>query len=56
LPEICYWIILAAAAIGISAFCSVTYRRIEAPFLSRSHKTKMPSNSAPVPEVVKSAL
>jgi peptidoglycan/LPS O-acetylase OafA/YrhL len=56
LPEISYWIILAAAAIGISAFCSVTYRWVEAPFLSRSHKTNMLPSSATVPEVVQSAL
>ena len=54
-PEIFYWIILAIAGIGISAFCSITYRWIEFPFLSRSHKiAKAISSNVPFPEITQS--
>jgi peptidoglycan/LPS O-acetylase OafA/YrhL len=57
LPEISYWIILAIAVIPICVFCAATYRWIEFPFLSQSHKTrKATSNSTPAPEVAQSAL
>ena len=38
LPGVCVWIILTAAIVGTTFFCAATYRWIESPFLSRSHK------------------
>jgi peptidoglycan/LPS O-acetylase OafA/YrhL len=57
LPEIFFWIALFAGAIGVCVFCAATYRWIEFPFLSQSHKTPSPAASiAPAPEVTQSTL
>jgi peptidoglycan/LPS O-acetylase OafA/YrhL len=37
-PQFNYWLILIATAIATTLFCAATYRWIEFPFLSRSHK------------------
>jgi peptidoglycan/LPS O-acetylase OafA/YrhL len=37
-PGICCWAILALTAVASTLLCAVTYRWIEFPFLSRSHK------------------
>jgi len=57
LPEISYWAIAATTAIALSAFCAATYRWIEFPFLSQSHKIPMAArNAATTPAVAPSAL
>jgi peptidoglycan/LPS O-acetylase OafA/YrhL len=38
LPQIVYWLIIVATAIAITLLCATTYRWIEFPFLSQSHK------------------
>ena len=40
LPGIVYWLLLTLAAISTAAFCAATYRWIEFPFLSKSHKKR----------------
>ena len=38
LPQLDYWLILTVAAMATTLLCSATYRWIEFPFISRSHK------------------
>jgi peptidoglycan/LPS O-acetylase OafA/YrhL len=38
LPELDYWLIIFATAIITTLICATTYRWIEFPFLSLSHK------------------
>src|ERR1019366_1926994 len=40
LPPFEYWLIVIAAAIATTGLCAATYRWIEFPFLSSSHKTR----------------
>ena len=57
LPEMSYWAIAATTAIALSAFCAATYRWIEFPFLSKSHKIPVAAvNAAKTPAVAPSAL
>ena len=41
LPLLQYWLLITLTAAAITLLCAVTYRWIEFPFLSRSHKVKV---------------
>lgn len=50
LPEITVWAMVIVVSVGVSLFCASTYRWVEFPFLSRSHKKSVaPPKLAPAP-------
>jgi peptidoglycan/LPS O-acetylase OafA/YrhL len=42
-PQYCYWPLICVTAVGITFLCAATYRWIEFPFMSVSHKKNAPS-------------
>jgi hypothetical protein len=40
LPQVEYWLVITLTAIATTLLCAATYRWIEFPFLSSSHKVK----------------
>ncbi len=49
LPHFCYWLLFMVTAVALTGLCSATYRWIEFPFLSLSHKP-----NAGLPKVIRS--
>ena len=43
LPELTVWAMVVVVSVGVSLFCASTYRWVEFPFLSRSHRKPVPA-------------
>jgi peptidoglycan/LPS O-acetylase OafA/YrhL len=52
-PQLDYWLIIVATAVATTLLCAATYRWIEFPFLSISHKRPGRANAAPPPKTAR---
>lgn len=47
-----YWVLATVIAVTVAIFCSATYRWVEFPFISQSHKRPVAETPVPQPELV----